>query len=104
VDPLSNLFLGWHVHVDLPGTSTGDDDQDPNSGGQLLPSLVSVDCQTESLARAALIPGLPTLSLLEQHQGQAVIAVRAQLRCTAHFLDAFAPSLPLPLRLCVNHC
>ena len=104
VDPLSNLFLGWHVHVDLPATSTGDGDQHPNSGAQLLLSLVSVDRQTESLSRAALMLGIPTASLIEQQQGNSAIAVSAQLRYSAHFLDAFAPSLPLPLRLCVNRC
>ncbi len=104
VDPLSNLFLGWHVHVDLPGTSAGDGDQHPNSSAQLQPRLASVDCHTGSLLRAAQMPGIPTASLIEQQHGDAAISVSLQLRCSVHFLDAFAPSLPLPMRLCVIHC
>lgn len=104
VDPLSNLFLGWHVHVDLPGTSTGDPDQRSNSGPQLLPLSSPFDSEVASLARATQMPGVPTALLIEQQQGAAAIAVEAQLRHSAHFLEAFAPALPLPLRLCVNRC
>ena len=92
------------MHVDLPGTSTGDSDQRSNSGPQLLPLSSPFDSEVASLARATQMPGVPTALLIEQQQGAAAIAVEAQLRHSAHFLEAFAPALPLPLRLCVNRC
>lgn len=104
VDPLSNLFLGWHVHVAPPGTPNGDSDQGPKSNPQPLPQASSFDSQTGGIARAELLDGVSTALLIEQQQGAAGTASKAQLPRAAHFLDTFAPSLPLPLRLCVMHC
>ncbi len=99
--PFSPTSFGWHVHVDLPGSSSEGSDQPSPREQERLPVSNAVDCLSASLAPTTAGMSTPLASRLDLLQGGASLAAGAQTRLPAHFLDAFAPSLPLPLRLCV---
>lgn len=104
VDPLSNVDFGWHLHFLLPNSSGEDPQQSaPPKQDQLL-IVTSVDCFIAHFARTHANPEIQFESRADLQGSGTILTERSQTRFSGHFYDAFASSLPLPLRFCVSRC
>ncbi len=104
VSPFANVSFGWHIHIELPDSTSDDPDQPPRPDRDRLPVTNAADGLAELAARpaAALISEADLLDLA--CQGGMLTSDGGSCRLTAHFFDDFAPSLPLPMRFCVARC
>lgn len=100
--PFSDACFGWHVHYGFPGAPSDDSDEPSPNDRDCLPVSVSAQGLSASWLRATVeTPALAALPLDLHQDGVGLLVGSPTRHLTSHFFDAFAPSLPLPLRFCV---
>jgi hypothetical protein len=94
--------VGWHWHF-LPGPPG---DGSPESSDQepvRLPLRSSPDCISELMASFIAASMWMAAPAVPTGNGRvAIIAMPSQ--AVSHFFASFAPTLPMPLRLCIARC
>jgi len=99
VSPLANVVFDWHFHVEMPNSSSDDPDQSSDLDRDRLPITSSTDRLSVQLADSARSTCQAVLVTDLKHECANALLVDSQN--SANFFDAFAPTLPLPLRFCV---
>ena len=102
VDPFANLFFGWHFHVDLPTS----DVNDPGSSDEPIHDLPVAGEENGTVILSRIGNALSMASqfdgwhlFTDQSSVHDVLTVCMRPQPLTHFLDSFAPTLALPLRL-----
>lgn len=96
--------LGWHFHVDFPHQSTPGTDSTPLGAEFEFSSRMAGDLR---VAESGWGPVLSGLALWNLPLGELADHVSGRALKSGHghrFFDAFASSLPLPLRFGVLRC
>ena len=97
-------FAGWHIHFGYLG-STDDDPNDPSeSEPERCPTICAAEGSSAGLERT--LGGVPCESsaLLTRQLAGPLPCRPGDLAGVTGFFETFAPTLPLPLRLCVARC
>lgn len=102
LDPFANILLGWHLHLDIPGTAGEQPAEKVPPQPELLPVISPVDSVNSSIAQAAeqLCPAVELLACVSEGIAGRSCAISDHQQ--SHFFVTFASSLSLPERLCVS--
>ncbi len=100
---ISQLNFGWHMHCDFPGSPDDDPHHKSDHARGIKPVVVPCDHGLDYAVRPSLSFWM-LANIAGNRTEEPLGSLAGQQHRSAHFFDAFAPTLALPVRFCVLNC